>query len=71
MKVQELRFDDDSVTGCFVDATTGQPLAGVNVVVPNTTTGASPEPDGSFTLRADYTHIAASNVGYERSETQQ
>jgi TonB family protein len=71
MEFQELEFDGESVTGRIVDATTGQPLAGVNIVVPNTTTGSATGPDGSFTLRADASRIVASYVGYERIEAEQ
>lgn len=71
MTFQELRFDGDSVNGRIVDAATGQPLAGANVIVPNTTTGTVTGPDGSFTLRADASSVTASFVGYERTEARQ
>lgn len=71
MNFEELRFDDDSITGRIIDATTGQPLAGVRIGVPNTTTGTVTRPDGSFTLRGNASSIVASHVGYERIETQQ
>lgn len=68
MSFQQLRFDDDVVTGRIVDAATGQPLAGTNIVVPNTNKGSATKSDGSFTLRADASSIVASFVGYESIE---
>ncbi len=68
MSFEQLRFDGDVVTGRVVDAGTGQPLAGTNILVPNTNKGSATGPDGSFTLRAEASSIVASFVGYESIE---
>jgi len=41
-----------TVTGKIVDATTGEPMAGVNILVVGTTIGAISGADGSYTLQA-------------------
>lgn len=44
-------LQEKPVTGKITDAKTGEPLAGVNVTVKGTTTGAISGVDGSFTLK--------------------
>ena len=39
-----------NVTGTVTEASSGQPLPGVNVILKNTTTGTSTDFDGNFTL---------------------
>ncbi len=39
-----------NVTGTIIEASSGQPLPGVNVILKNTAKGASSDFDGNFTL---------------------
>src|SRR5690554_4893059 len=38
------------ISGQVTDASTGEPLPGVNVVIAGTTTGATTDPDGYYTI---------------------
>ena len=64
---RELNFSGTTVTGRVVDAKTGKPVAGVNIVSVGTTDGAATHRDGSFAIHAGapVDSIAASFVGYE------
>lgn len=53
------------VTGTVVDATTGEPVIGANVLVKGTTNGTSTDFDGNFTLEAPAgSPLVVSYIGY-------
>lgn len=62
------------VTGVVVDESTGEPLAGVNVLVVGTFTGASTNSIGNFTIRPNFSDgpvlIRFSYIGYRSLELQ-
>ena len=55
------------ITGRVTDAQTQEPIPGVNVVVPNTTTGTATNPDGEYSLEvpSDADSLVFSAVSYE------
>ncbi len=59
-------FAQSSVSGTVTDATTGQPIPGVNVIVSNTSNGASTDFDGRYTLNnvEEGSILSFSYVGY-------
>ncbi|MBP3193860.1 TonB-dependent receptor [Natronogracilivirga saccharolytica] len=62
-----------SVTGSVVDASTDETLPGANVVLKNTSIGASTDDDGNFTLRrlpAGEQTLEIRYLGYDRKEIQ-
>jgi iron complex outermembrane recepter protein len=62
-----------TVSGTVVDASTGQSLAGVNVIVRGTVVGVATNLQGEFTLRVNATPpitIVASIIGYTSRELQ-
>jgi outer membrane receptor protein involved in Fe transport len=64
-------FDAISISGTVVDASTGEPLAGANVVVRGTIVGVATDARGEFTLNVNDTPpvtIAVSIVGYRSTE---
>ncbi len=70
-----LSYDDQrmSISGTVVDASTGQALAGVNVVVRGTVVGVATNLRGEFTLRVNAeppVTIVASIIGYTSQEFQ-
>jgi len=63
--------DQISISGVVVDASTGQPLAGANVIVRGTIVGVATDARGEFTLNVNDTPpitIAVSIVGYRSTE---
>ena len=60
----------NSVSGTVTDATSGQALAGANVVLEGTSLGAAADADGSYTItdvpNGTYT-VTASVIGYAQS----
>ncbi len=73
MAFSDLRFDGNTVTGRIIDAATGQPSAGANVIAASMDVGAATHADGSFAIHADtpIQQITASFVGYEPMKAQQ
>lgn len=63
--VSDADFNQD-ITGRVTDASTGEPLVGVTVMVRNTTTGAATDSDGMFELRvpAGSEELVISYIGY-------
>lgn len=60
-----------SVTGTVTDASTQQPIAGVNIVVKGTTSGTTTDADGKYAITADEDDILIfSFIGYKKFETQ-
>lgn len=59
-----------SISGIVLDAKTGEPLAGVNILVKETTTGTATALDGSFTLTLPEGAqiLKVSYVGYQPQE---
>ena len=58
-----------TVTGSVTDAGTNEALPGVNVVVKNTTQGASTEPNGSYSIRVSPGQILVfTSIGYVTQE---
>ncbi len=69
--IQNLHRDGDVIQGRVTDTESGQPLAGANIVIENTSTGTVTDPDGEFNISVEPTgnltlHI--SYIGYERVE---
>lgn len=63
---QELRAE---VSGTITDATTHQPMPGVNVIVKGTINGTSSGADGTYTLKANDTDVLVfSSIGYKAIE---
>ncbi|MEO1632185.1 MAG: SusC/RagA family TonB-linked outer membrane protein, partial [Bacteroidota bacterium] len=64
-------FAQQSVSGVVTDATTGDPLPGVNIVVQGTTTGTVTNLDGEYglTVPGPETVLVFSYVGYTTFET--
>ncbi|MGM9766967.1 MAG: SusC/RagA family TonB-linked outer membrane protein [Candidatus Cryptobacteroides sp.] len=57
--------------GQVVDATTGEPLAGVGVLIKGTLTGSITDLDGFFTIRTkDNATLVISYMGYKETEVQ-
>lgn len=63
-------FAQQTVTGIVTDASTQQPLIGVNVLVKGTSVGTITDVEGSFTidLPSDATTLVFSYIGYQRLE---
>ena len=61
---------EETISGRVVDAKTGEPLPGVNILVKGTTIGSSTNVDGEFTLNVDDLDVVlvVSYIGYERIE---
>ncbi|HLN54389.1 MAG TPA: TonB-dependent receptor, partial [Bacteroidales bacterium] len=54
-----------AVRGKIADSQTGEPMAGVNIVVQGTSTGTISEADGSYTIQADKNaNLVYSFIGY-------
>jgi outer membrane receptor protein involved in Fe transport len=63
--------DQITISGVVVDASTGQPLAGVNVIVRGTIVGVATNSEGEFTLNINNdppVTIAVSIIGYRSTE---
>lgn len=60
----------ETVTGTVVDAMSGEPLPGVNVIIKNTNTGTATDVDGSFSLEVESLDetLVFTYVGYETLE---
>jgi len=64
-------FDAITISGTVVDASTGQPLAGANVIVRGTIVGVATDASGEFTLNVNDSPpvtIAVSIIGYRTTE---
>lgn len=63
-------FSQGVVTGTVYEASTGSPLAGANVIVKGTTTGAITDFDGKFTINVDAfpAILTVSSVGFSNQE---
>jgi TonB-dependent starch-binding outer membrane protein SusC len=60
-----------TVTGIVTDASTQQPMAGVNVIVKNTTRGTTTDTEGKFSIDAeDGDVLVFSFIGFKTFETQ-
>ncbi|MFP4228565.1 MAG: SusC/RagA family TonB-linked outer membrane protein [Salinivenus sp.] len=59
--------DAPTISGTVTDAESGEPLPGVNVSVPGTSTGTSTDADGAYRLRVDASadSLLFSFVGYQ------
>jgi TonB-linked SusC/RagA family outer membrane protein len=68
--LQQVAAQNREISGRVTDATTGQGLPGVTVLVKGTTTGASTDSNGSFTLSAPTTAstLVFSSIGYASVE---
>jgi TonB-linked SusC/RagA family outer membrane protein len=66
LAVHEAAAQGRSISGRVLDASSGQGLPGVTVLVKGTTNGASTNADGSYTLNvpADATTLVFSSIGY-------
>ena len=53
MLTQSIYAQPKIVTGTVTDATTNETLPGVNVIIKNTTTGTSTDPNGNYSIRAE------------------
>lgn len=59
-----------TITGTVTDAATGQPMAGVNIIVRGTTDGTTTDADGKFSIWAtDKDVLVFSFIGYTTFET--
>lgn len=60
-------FAQTTISGRIIDAQTKEPLAGVNILIPNTSQGTTSLSNGSFVLKTDQAtpEIAVSFVGYK------
>ncbi|SFW33586.1 iron complex outermembrane recepter protein [Sinomicrobium oceani] len=66
---QLLLAQDRTITGVVTDAQDGMPLPGVNVVIKGTTTGASTDFDGNFSIQVSGDVVLVfSNMGYAKQE---
>ncbi len=65
-----LGFQQRTVTGKVTDATTGEALPGVTIVIKGTTTGVASDLDGSFTIDvpSGSTILQFTSVGYASQE---
>lgn len=65
--VAPLTVRQETITGRVMDAETGGPLPGVNVVVPNTTVGTATNTEGRYSLEVpdDADSLRFSAVGYQ------
>jgi len=63
---------DRTISGTVVDAETGEPLAGVNILVSGTTTGTSTDAEGRFRLTVpdDAAVLEVSYIGYVDRDVQ-
>jgi TonB family protein len=71
MRIEILRQADDGIQGRVVDATSGEPLVGANVVLTGTTIGGATDRDGRFALRfspGQSNRLRASITGYSSVE---
>ncbi len=60
---------DGKITGVILDASSGQPLIGVNIVLKGTKQGAVTDFDGNFSIKAKIGEtLAISYIGYENKE---
>ncbi|MFQ6615950.1 MAG: carboxypeptidase-like regulatory domain-containing protein, partial [Fidelibacterota bacterium] len=59
------------ISGTITDASSGEPLVGVNVMLENTSQGAATDPDGNYTIlnvRGGKYTLVATMIGYKRVE---
>jgi len=65
-----LSLQQKKVTGKVTDATTGEALPGVTIVIKGTTNGVASDPDGSFTIDvpSGNTVLLFTSVGYASQE---
>ncbi len=69
MLSQSIYAQPKTVTGTVTDATTGEPLPGVNVIIKNTTTGTSTDPMGNYSITvAPGQVLLFTSLGYETQE---
>jgi biopolymer transport protein ExbD len=71
MRIEILRQAGDGIQGRVVDATSGEPLVGANVVLTGTTIGGATDRDGRFVLRfspGQSNRLRASTTGYSSVE---
>ena len=69
--VHSLAFaQSDQVTGVVSDATTGEVLVGVNILIKGTTTGTSSDINGAFELSASLSSdtLVFTYLGYQQME---
>ncbi|PWN06613.1 TonB family protein [Rhodohalobacter mucosus] len=62
-----MNHNGSTITGTVVDGTTGQPLAGANIVIDGVNRGTATNVDGEFTISnisSEATHATVSFVGY-------
>lgn len=58
-----------TITGMVTDGTSGQPMAGVNVIVKQTTNGTNTDADGHYTINAENSDVLVfSFIGYKTTE---
>src|SRR5699024_5808096 len=67
---QKVQAADRTITGTVVDAATGEPLIGVNILVTGTTTGTATDQEGTFnlTIPDDAETLTVSYIGYVTKE---
>ena len=69
MLTQSIYAQPKIVTGTVTDATTNETLPGVNVIIKNTTTGTSTDPNGNYSIRAEQGQVLIfSSLGYATRE---
>ncbi len=69
MLSQSIYAQPKTVTGTVTDATTGETLPGVNVIIKNTTTGTSTDPFGNYSINvAPGQVLVFSSLGYANYE---
>jgi len=69
MLSQSIYAQPKIVTGTVTDATTNETLPGVNVIIKNTTTGTSTDPNGNYSIRAEQGQVLIfSSLGYAARE---
>ncbi len=69
MLSQSIYAQPKTVTGTVTDATTGETLPGVNVIIKNTTTGTSTDPFGNYSISvAPGQVLIFSSLGYANYE---
>ena len=68
--IPEAEEYEETISGRVVDAQTGEPLPGVNILVKDTTIGSSTNVDGEFTLNVDDLDVVlvVSYIGYDQIE---
>ena len=67
MMFQKMLNQVSSISGVVIDASTGKPVAGANIIVEDSDLGAAADEDGKYTIEGveSGSSVTATAIGYE------